>query len=186
MDLSSWLHRRRLAKQHARGVQAIVAELGDSDVAVRVNAVTTLWGLSDRFTDSERPVAEQALRTSAWSDEDSSVKANAVCALLGMGSPGAVDKALDLLGDPDWVARTLVASQLGRVDDPRVLDALLPLLHDEEGWVRQAAAGSLGQLGDVRALNPLRELVKRERKDVVVKRTAKQAVAMMESAQTGN
>ena len=124
MDLTLWLHRRRLAKQHARGVQAIVAELGDSDLEVRVKAVTTLWGLSDRFTDAERPVAEQALRTSAWSDED--------------------------------------------------------------GWVRQAAAGSLGQLGDVRALNPLRELVNRERKDVVVKKTANEAVAMLEYAQTAN
>ena len=186
MDLSLWLHRRRLAKQHARGVQAIVAELGDPDLEVRAKAATTLLGLSDRFTDAERPVAEQALRTSAWSDEDSFVRANAVCALLDLDSPGSVDKALDLLGDPNWVARALVASQLGRVEDPRVLDALLPLLHDEEGWVRQAAAGSLGQLGDVRALNPLRELVNRERKDAVVKQTAKEAVAMLEFAQTGN
>jgi len=186
VDLSLWLHRRRLAKQHARGVQAIVAELGDPDLEVRAKAATTLLGLSDRFTDAERPVAEQALRTSAWSDEDSFVRANAVCALLDLDSPGSVDKALDLLGDPNWVARALVASQLGRVEDPRVLDALLPLLHDEEGWVRQAAAGSLGQLGDVRALNPLRELVNRERKDAVVKQTAKEAVAMLEFAQTGN
>jgi HEAT repeat protein len=106
-------------------VQAIVAELGDSDPQVRVKAATTVWG-------------------------------------------------------------PLVASQLGRVEDPRVLDALLPLLHDEEGWVRNAAAGSLGQLGDVRALNPLRELVNRERKDAVVKQAAKEAVAMLEYAQTGN
>jgi HEAT repeat protein len=186
VGLSSWLYGRQLEKQHARGVQAIVAELGDSNLKVREKAATTLWGLIDRLTDSERPVAEQALRTSACSDEDGFVKANAVCALLGLGSPGAVDKALELLGDRDWVARTLVASQLGRVDDPRVLDALLPLLQDEEGWVRQAAAGSLGQLGDVRALKPLRELVNRERKDVVVKQTAKEAVAMLEDEQTGN
>jgi HEAT repeat protein len=101
VGLSLWLYRRRLAKQHARGVQAIVAELGDSDLEVRVKAVTTLWGLIDRLSDSERPVAEQALRTSAWSDEDSFVKANAVCALLSLGSPGAVDKALEMLGDRD-------------------------------------------------------------------------------------
>jgi HEAT repeat protein len=124
VGLSLWLYGRRLEKQHARGVQAIVAELGDSDPQVRVKAATTLWGLIDRFTDSERPVAEQALRTSAWSDE--------------------------------------------------------------EGWVRNAAAASLGQLGDVRALNPLRELVNRERKGVLVKQTAKEAVARLEYEQTGN
>jgi HEAT repeat protein len=97
MDLTLWLHRRRLAKQHARGVQAIVAELGDSDLEVRVKAVTTLWGLSDRFTDAERPVAEQALRTSAWSDEDGWVRQAAAGSLGQLGDVRALNPLRELV-----------------------------------------------------------------------------------------
>jgi HEAT repeat protein len=92
------------------------------------------------------------------------------------------------MGLSSWVAdylrpwRSIAASQLARIEDRRVVDALIPLLHDDEGWVREAAAGGLGQQRDPRALEPLRELLRRERKDMVVKKTAKRAVSDLERA----
>jgi HEAT repeat protein len=182
MGLSSWLgdHLRPW-----RSVAELLARLVDPDAGTREDASNSLWGRAGRLDPTERQEVEAALRHAAATDESGLVRANAVAGLVALDAAGAVDLGLPVLHDTDWAARSIAASQLARVEDPRVVDALIPLLHDDEGWVREAAAGGLGQQGDPRALEPLRELIRRERKDLVVKKTAKRAVSDLERAASG-
>lgn len=181
--LTSWLPARRLAKQYARGIDALITDLGDRDPRTRERAANTLFRLAEQLTPQERRAAEAALAVAARKDDTGLVRSYATAALLALGCDDAVPIALAALGDRDWDVRTFVAFELGRVHDPRIVDALIPLLQDPEGWVREAAAYSLGKLKDPRALPPLRELAKRERKDVHVKKAAKGAVKALEKTE---
>lgn len=178
--LGHWVHRRSLARQGRRGVDALVADLGDPSPKVRCRAANSLWGLWEELDEGERERAYSALLVSARSDADGPTRGNAVGAIVANGASGAIDLGIASLADADWVVRAIVASALGNLRDRRVVDALLPLLEDPEGWVRTAAAYSLGWQGDPRALNPLRGLA-RERRDVEAKKAAKWAVRHIEA-----
>jgi len=180
--LTSWLSGRPLAKQYARGIDALIADLGNRDPRTRERAANTLFRLAEQLTPRERRAAEAALAVAARKDDTGLVRSYATAALLALESDNAVPIALAALGDRDWDVRTFVAFELGRVHDPRIVDALIPLLQDPEGWVCEAAAYSLGKLKDPRALPPLRQLAKRERKDVKAKKAAKAAVKAPENA----
>ena len=180
--LSSWLPARRLGKQYARGIDALIADLGDRDPRTRERAANTLFRLADRLTPPERRAAATALGTAARKDDTSLVRSYATAALLALGCDDAIPIALAALQDRDWDVRTFVAFELGRAHEPRIVEALIPLLQDPQGWVREAAAYSLGKLQDPRDLPPLRQLAQHERKDLKAKKAAKAAVKALENA----
>lgn len=164
-----------LARQGRRGVDALVADLGDPNPKVRCRAANSLWGLWERFDEEERERAYPALHLAARDDPDGPTRGNAVGAIVANEAPGAIDLGIASLADADWVVRAIAASALGDPRDERIVDALLPLLEDPEGWVRTAAAYSLGWQGDPRALDPLRGLA-HERRDVEVRKAARWAI----------
>lgn len=182
--LGHWVHRRALARQGRRGVDALVADLDDPSRKVRCRAANSLWGLWEEFDEAERERALSALRVAARSDVDGPTRGNAVGAIVANGASGAIDLGVAALDDPDWVVRAIVASALGNLRDRRIVDALIPLLEDPESWVRTAAAYSLGWQADPRTLDPLRVLA-RERRDVEVRKAAKWAVRHIETKQGG-
>lgn len=174
------MHRRALARQGRRGVDALVADLGDPSPKVRCRAANSLWGLWVELDEEERGRAYSALQVAARSDPDGPSRGNAVAAIVANEASGAIDLGIASLADADWAVRAIVASALGNLRDRRIVDALIPLLEDQEGWVRTAAAYTLGWQEDPRALDPLRGLA-RDRRDVEVKKAAKWAIRHIEA-----
>jgi HEAT repeat protein len=181
MSIRSWLHRRHLKKRYQRGIDALLGGLEDPDPRVRFDAANTLWGLVGELDPGDRARCLPVLQAVAAADPDPTTRANAICALVALDAPSAVATALAALRDPDWSVRGTVAMELGTAEDPRVVDALIPLLEDAEGMVREIAAIQLRRQGDPRALEPLRAMVRRERRDVVAKKAAKQSIKELEA-----
>ncbi|NLB01004.1 MAG: HEAT repeat domain-containing protein [Methanomicrobiales archaeon] len=88
------------------------------------------------------------------SNQDKTVRAEAMCGLVAIGKP-AVPACIALLRNGDWKVRYRAAEALGLLGDGEAYAPLIAALDDEKDHVRYMAAKGLGQLGDPRAVEHL-------------------------------
>ncbi|MBV7328162.1 HEAT repeat domain-containing protein [Chloroflexi bacterium TSY] len=136
---------RRVQKQKAQVIEALIQALGDSDWPVR-QAATSLGELGEASPQVVEALI-QALGTN-YTDVRQEVVSSLV--KLGEASPQVVEALIQALGDSDWPVRQEVASSLGELGEasPQVVEALIQALGDSDWSVSQAAASSLGELGE--------------------------------------
>jgi HEAT repeat protein len=181
MEHSWW---RRLRHRLRRTtVDSAVADLTSGDKELRSDAAIWVWARGrDSFSADEKSRLIGALGPIAKSEEPSISTAQAIAALVALGADGAVELALAALRDPRPEVRHIVAAQLTPTGDRRVVEVLVALLNDTDGFVREAAATGLQYEGDPVALEPLRAMERREREDLVAKRSANRAIKALEKA----
>jgi HEAT repeat protein len=165
-------------------VTGLVAHLKRSDSPlVRRRAAEILGDLSNDPTHDAEQEAVRALVGAVFEDDDDSVRAQAIDALVRYGRDG-LDHLVDELtgpeagdgtgaGDaPDWVTarvleewldaeqpafRMTAAVALGRIGGGDALSALLDAVTDPNPRVRTRAVRSCGQIGDGRCVPAVRE-----------------------------
>ncbi len=113
----------------------------------------------------------QALR-----DPEKAVRAQATCALAGMGEP-ASERLITLLEDPDWKVRYRAAEALGLLKEHGAVGPLIRRLSDQKDHVRYMAAKSLGALGSPEAREALERRV--SDKNPYVRRMAESVLSMI-------
>ena len=96
------------------------------------------------------PVLIQAL-----SNEDGSVRSEAVSALGQVGDESTIPHLLNALSDGDSSVRNAAVSALGNVGDESVISHLFNALSDEDSSVRNAAVSALGNVGDESVISHL-------------------------------
>jgi len=116
----------------------------------------------------------------ALRDPEKAVRAQATCALAGIGEP-ATGRLIELLGDPDWKIRYRAAEALGMMKEKRALSPLIGLLSDEKDHVRYMAAKSLGALGSQEARGALEARLSDE--NPYVQRMVESALILVEKGE---
>jgi HEAT repeat protein len=117
-------------------------------------------------------------------DEDGTVRAYAVHALVEVGVTDATTVALDALSDPDSYTRRIAARALEDLGDPNAVPALgRTVVEDEDYRVREWAADALAAIGTEEAVSELTRALEDPVKEVrlaavkgIVKRQPEAAV----------
>ena len=150
-------YRAALGKEQ-EAIEQLILLLKDSDLYVRVNAVSALGSLGN----ASEQVVEQLIPL--LKDSNSYVRKTSASALniLGNASDQVVEKLTPLLKDSDSRVRRNAASLLGNLGNAsdKVVEKLIPLLKDSDSNVRRTAASALGKSGNasdqiVEQLTPL-------------------------------
>lgn len=120
-------------------VDALLRVLGGTDdPGVEAAALAALGELGD-------PRGTEAV-TARMESADRDLRRVAAIALRQIAPPGAAERLVRALGDPDWRVRLAAARTLARVDAPEALPALRDVRAcDPDPLVRQAAARALGE-----------------------------------------
>ncbi len=145
-----------------RGVEGVVAGLGDDVASVRTQAAWASGAIG-----SERS-ADALLAT--MGDADAGVREQAAWALGAIGADASAGRLARYLDDPNPGVREQVAWALGAIGHSDAVDGLLVALRDDNPSIRTQAAWALGAIGDRRAEDALMEL-----HDDPVKKVRKQA-----------
>ncbi len=132
-------------------IDADIRILGNTggDSIDRMMAATRLgWTKNNRAFD---PLVQ------ALSDEDASVRGEAVEGLILLDDPRALEAILPMLqSGADWRVRKSAAAALGHFGGSDALEALIHALgSDKNVLVRATIAEALGEIGDKRAAGPL-------------------------------
>lgn len=123
-----------------RGSEGLVRALSDASSAVRREAAWALRALED-------PSTIPALRLVARSDEDQTVRNNAIGALGRFRGPEIVDVLIEALTDDYSKTRWNAAKGLGKMGDQRAIGPLATVVaRDPDPGVRAIASWSIGRL----------------------------------------
>ena len=132
--------------------------LKSKDVSKRVEAIRAVWSNPWPFAKSLVPLLIESLGTNSDSNvfrrtqrSRLSAEAAAALGLLGPQARAAIPALVQVLGDPDELARANAAEAIERIEpaNPTALPALLRAMNDPSGRVRYAANEALVEAGPV-------------------------------------
>jgi len=93
--------------------------------------------------------ADPALVRSLATHPDMEIRVEALRALGSIApEPESVSVCLAAMDDPEWPARALAASSLGRLGEPRAIARLEQAMGDRAYWVRHHVAEAIASLGE--------------------------------------
>jgi len=114
-------------------LRSIVRRLGSGNAErVRIEAAKTL-------AQFKSPRAAEALVAVLRNRDDHRIHGPAKRSLQRIGAPYAVQPLINLLTDPENMARADAADVLGWIKDPRAIEPLRALLADPDDYVRRQA-----------------------------------------------
>jgi HEAT repeat protein len=137
-------------------VSALVAAMGDEEVAVRWAAAKALTRIGQ--------VAIPAL-AATLQGMGGRLSPYALWSLGEIGSPEAIDVLSDAVRSPLWEVRWSAATSLGDVGGGQASRALIEALSDRDERVRKAAVEALQKIGEP-AVEPLSEALYHPERDV--------------------
>jgi hypothetical protein len=105
-------------------------------------------------------------------DEDPSVRAGAVTALMQIRNIRAVEPLIAILNDEDPAVRVQVVAALGWLEDKRAVQPLIARLDDNDQAVRVGVAQALVRMGDERAVEPLMNAITNRDLQVIASESA--------------
>lgn len=131
-----------------RALQPLLDTVKDPDPTVRVSAIHALGKAASH-------PAVNALLQSLAKDPDNRVRLAAIQVLVKGHRAPPLHLFLELLQDPYFEIRQIVAQCLGKSGIVSLASALIPLLSDSDNDVRHTAAGALGSLSAPIAIEAL-------------------------------
>jgi HEAT repeat protein len=102
-----------------------------------------------QVTTQLRAASDPALVRSLATHPEMEIRVEALRALGSLGPDAeAVSVCLAAMDDPEWPARALAASSLGRLGEPRAIPRLEKAMGDPAYWVRHHVAEAIAEMGE--------------------------------------
>lgn len=139
------------SKTDSRNIQQLIKQLSDdADFTVR-------WKAGEQLKEIGVPAVSYLIEAL----QENKLRVGAIDALKGIGEP-SVEPLVNVLSDPEWRTRFVVASALGYLKVKKAVPLLIELLNDPQPEVRRYSAEALGSIGDLQALQPLKDKLTNE------------------------